>query len=410
LTWRPDEGGSLDLTVFHDFERFITNNTGSPDGVDPNEEEYNQNTHRTRAEDYGASLVWLQTFSGMLRSLSAGADYHGVRGRDAASIYDQSGGYIRTDLGAGDQRFLGGFVQADVYPIERLEVLASLRYQDFYSYRGVDDTPGGLGPDVPSRHDSDVDPRLSLRYQLPAGFALRAAAYRAFRAPTLDNLYRSASVPGYILYSDASLKPETLNGAEAGFDYVRGPIRLQATAYDSHIFGLITYRYLTADQLPPTFTQGARLTNAGGARSRGIEAELNWRLAPTLNAVLAYTYADSVVTSNPQDPASVGKQQPGIPKNRASLGVDWTMPLGIRVSPRVRYVSHTFGDTDGVYRTDPNFIADLALSAPLAQGLSGYLQIENLFDRRYIGTNDGFTAPLYGRPFTATAGLRLKLR
>jgi outer membrane receptor protein involved in Fe transport len=76
----------------------------------------------------------------------------------------------------------------------------------------------------------------------------------------------------------------------------------------------------------------------------------------------------------------------------------------------VRYVSHTFGDTDGVYRTDPNFIADLALSAPLAQGLSGYLQIENLFDRRYIGTNDGFTAPLYGRPFTATAGLRLKLR
>ena len=47
---------------------------------------------------------------------------------------------------------------------------------------------------------------------------------------------------------------------------------------------------------------------------------------------------------------------------------------------------------------------------PVRRGVEAFVQIENLFDRRYIGTNDGFSAPLYGRPFTALAGVRLKLR
>ena len=409
LSWKPNDRDAIDLTVFHDDGRFITNNTGEPDGADPNDAEYVQNSHRTRFDDLGASLIWTRTFAGLLRSLSAGADYHGIRGRDDAAIFDETGSHIRTDTGSGRQRFLGGFMQADIRPLARLQLLFSLRYQSFHNYDGLDDTPGGLGTAVPSRHDSDVDPRLSIRYDLPAGFALRGAVYRAFRAPTLDNLYRGASVPGYILYGNASLKPETLEGAEAGFDIDRGPLRFQATAYASRISDVLTYRYLSADALPAGFDVGARLINAARARSRGVEAELTWRPAPVLAATLAYTYADSVVTRNPDDPASVGVQQSGIPKHRVSAGLDWTGPYGIKVSPHVRYLSRTDGDTDGLYRTDAHFIADLAASVPVTHGLEAFVQIENLFDRRYIGTNDGFTAPLYGKPLTAVAGFRLKL-
>ena len=409
LSWKPYTGGSLDLTVFHVDERFLTNNPGAPAGANPNDAEYVQNSHLTRADDTGGSLVWTQTFGGRLRSISAGVDANLISGRDDARIFDETGAYQRTDTGSGDQRFLGGFVQADLRPVERLQVLVSLRYQDFQNSNGRDDTPGGLGAHVPSRHDSDVDPRLSVRYQLPAGFALRGAYYRAFRAPTLDNLYRAASVPGYILYGNASLAPETLEGGEIGFDYDRGPIRFQATAYTSDISGFLTYRYLPTDELPPGFNIGARLINAGGARSRGVEAELDWRLSPTMTGTLGYTYADSIVTSNLEDPASVGVQQPGVPAHRLSAGLDWTGPYGVKVSPRLRYLSSTDGDPDAIYRTQAHFVADLAASVPLTRGLSAFVQIENLFDRRYIGTNDGFTAALYGRPITATAGLRLKL-
>lgn len=409
VNWKPYAGASVDLSGFHNDSRFTTNNTFTPDGFDATQAEFVQNTHRTRDHDEGASLIWTQAFPGVLRSVSAGVDYHGVHGRDAASIFDETGAFLRADVGAGDQRFLGAFTQFDLRPVERLQVLFSLRYQDFRNYNGVDDTPGGLGAAVPSRRDSDVDPRLSIRYALPYGFALRGAGYRAFRAPTLDNLYRSASVPGYILNSNASLAPETLNGGEIGFDFSRGPVRFQATAYDSYISDLITYRTIPADALPTGFTQGARLINAGSARSYGAEAELDWRLTPTLEGTLAYTFADSVVTSNPDDAASVGVQQSGIPRNRVSAGMDWTVLRGVKISPRLQYVARTNGDPDGAYHTDPHLIVDVAMIVPLSRRLEGFVQVENLLDRRYIGTNDGFTAALYGKPLTAVVGLRLKL-
>lgn len=408
LSWKPGERSSIDLTLFHDDERFRTDNPGTPDGAGATDAEFVQNSHVTRARDWGASLIWTQAFTGLLRAVSAGTDFHGIQGRDDARIYDATGAYLRTDTGSGKQRFLGGFVQADLRPTAQLQFLISLRYQDFYSYHGRDDSPGGLGR-VAGRHDNAVDPRLSVRYQLPAGLALRGAYYRAFRAPTLDNLYRAASVPGYILYGNAALKPETLEGGELGFDIVRGPVRLQVTAYTSHIRDFLTYRYLATDELPAGFDVGARLINAGSARSRGVEAELNWHPTPKLDATLGYTYADSIVLRNPEDPASVGVQQSGIPRHRISAALDWTGPFGIKVSPRVRYLSRTNGDADALYRTDAHFVADLAASAALAKGLQVFLQIENLFDTRYVGTNDGFTAPLYGKPFTAMGGLRIAL-
>lgn len=408
LRWTPHAGAALDLTVFHNDEHFVTNNPGAPAGANPNDVEFVQNSHRTRATDWGASLLWTQSFSGVVRAVSAGADYHGIRGSDHARIFDETGAMVRIDTGSGNQRFLGGFAQVEVRPVDRLQLLLSVRYQDFYSFHGLDDTPGGLGR-VASRHDSDVDPRLSVRYALPAGFALRGAVYRAFRAPTLDNLYRGASVPGYILYANAALKPETLEGAEAGFDMDRGALRVQVTAYASRISDFLTYRYLDPAMLPPGFDIGARLINAGRARSRGVEAELTWRPSASLAGTIAYTYADSIVTRNPEDPASVGVQQPGVPRHRASASLDWTGPRGIRVSPRVRYLARTNGDPDAIYRTDAHFIADLGASMAVRRDLEVFGQIENLFDHRYIGTNDGFTAALYGKPFTAMAGVRVKL-
>ncbi len=376
LNWKPRDRDALDLNVFHDDERFTTNNTGAPDGADPNQVEYIQNIHRTLVSDTGASLIWTKTYTGVLRSLAVGGDYHGIRGSDAAKIYDENKAYLRTDLGSGNEQFVGAFFQTDLRPLERLQILFSLRYQNFYSYNGLDNTPGGLGSAVPTRTSDNVDPRISVRYQLPKDFALRGAFYSAFRAPTLDNLYRSASVPGYILYSNASLSPETLSGGEFGFDFNKGPVRFQATAYNSHISNLLTYRYLDPSTLPEGFQIRARLINAGSAFSRGFEAELDWRLRSNLSTVVGYTYADSVVTANTEDLASIGVQQPGIPKNRATIGVDWTAYRHIQVSPHLRYLSRTSGDPDNLYHTDPHFIADLAVSTPIRKNLDALSRLK----------------------------------
>jgi outer membrane receptor protein involved in Fe transport len=408
LTQQLGRRGTLELTLFRHDSRFTTDNVGSAEGAPPNSVTFVQNRHRTPVKDFGASLVWSQRFGGWLKELSAGIDYHTINGRDVADIFDETGAQIRTDLGGGKQRFAGGFVQASLRPTDAIELLASVRYQDFYNHAGFDFTPGGPGP-VPSRHDTDIDPRLSVRYAISDSVAVRAAAYRAFRAPTLDNLYRAFSIPGGIFLGNPNLAPETLEGAELGFDVVRPGLRIQVTGFANRLKNALTFSPLSEAELPAGFFFGSRIVNAARARSRGVEAEANWKLGQGLNGYLTYSFVDSEVTENAFDPASIGKQQPGIPRHKVTAGLTWSGPHGLKITPQMRYLPRSNGDSDGLLKVDAHLIVDLAVSMPVTDRLEAFAQVENLFDEDYIADNSGFSPPLRGTPLTAFAGVRLKL-
>lgn len=402
-------GATLTATAFHTDGLFQTDNAGTPDGFASNAAEYIQNRHFSRVHDTGVSLVWSQPIEGVLRSYSIGADYHGISGEDDADIFSETGTRLRTDIGRGKQRFLGGFMQASIHPVEAFEILASVRYQTFLNYQAYDGNPGGLLGNIPSQRTTSVDPRVSLRYAVAPHFALRAAGYSAFRAPTMDNLYRTVSVPQGIFYSDASLKPETLNGGEVGFDYVRPGFRGQVTLYTNTIKNLLTYRNLADSELPPGFAFGSRNINAGAARSRGIEAEASWTLNPNWSLSAGYTYADSIITENVLDPASVGLQQMGIPKHKLTGSVTWTSPHGLTITPQLRWFSKSYGDNDHTLPVDSHVVVDLSASYPLADRFNAFAQVQNLFDNRYVADNNGFEPRRLSTPLTATFGVRVKL-
>jgi outer membrane receptor protein involved in Fe transport len=398
--------GALTATVFHDQSRFRTDNTDMPSNAASGQAEYVQNRHITPVHDTGASLVWSKAFrSGWVRRATAGVDYHDIAGTDVADIFAETGEQVRTDIGSGRQRFLGGFGEVSLRPMEPLEVLASVRYQRFKNYDAFDGSPGGLGH-VPDDTTSSVDPRVSARWSVTSDFALRAAAYNAFRAPTLDNLYRAFATTSGIFFGNPALRPESLSGAEAGFDVNHGGLRVQVTAFDNRIKDLITFAPLPDDQLPAGFFFGTRNINAGRAHSRGVEAEADWAISPAWSATLGYTYADSVVTQSDFDPASVGKQQGGVPRHRFSASVTYAAPAGWRITPRLRWVSKSWGDNDNTFPVDEHVVADLAASYPIARKLEGFVQVENLFDSRYISDNSGFELPRLGTPFSAFVGLR----
>jgi outer membrane receptor protein involved in Fe transport len=405
---RSAAGSELALTVFGSHSHFTTQNTGGFDGVPENAAEFVQNVHRTPVEDAGASLVWSRSFdSHWLRGYSLGADFHRVAGKDVAAIFDDSATLLRTDVGRGKQRFAGAFAQATFRPADALEILASVRYQTFLNFAAFDGTPGGLGA-APDSSDTSVDPRISLRYALTTVIALRAAYYTAFRAPTLDNLYRAFSVPFGIFYANPALVPETLRGGEIGFDVRTERLTLQATAYHNTIEDLITARDLGAAELPPGFAFGSRNINAGKARSRGLELEAHWRMGAGLGAELAYTYADSQITANELDRGSVGRQIGGVPRNRASVGISYDSPKGWRVTPQLRWLESSFGDNDHTLPVDAQRIVSVTASYPFTARLEGFVEIDNLFDERYVADNSGFNPPLLGTPLTAFIGVRAR--
>ncbi|MGH8208892.1 MAG: TonB-dependent receptor [Steroidobacteraceae bacterium] len=414
------DAGSLTGTVFHSDSTFVTDNPIVTDSTLPlaSQTEHIDNIHTTPFHNTGGSLVGSQNFRGLLRNLTAGVDVNDVKGSDSAAIFDATGvNQIRTDVGRGEQLFAGAFIQTSLLPAPRLEFLASGRIQYFEVLNGFDGNPGGAGNE-PNQSTTKFDPRISVRYGFDNGFALRGAYYQAFRAPTLDNLYRGFASDGGIFYPNSRLKPETLQGGEVGVDFVADGLRTQVTVYRTEVSNLITSASLANSELPPGFFFGSRLVNAATAQAQGVEAEVNWKIGGGFSTTLGYTWADSVYKSNPTDPLSVGQQLTDVPRNTASAALTYQNSQGWRVSTDALWVSatswanadHTNPGFPYQAAADPHFVMDVAATYPVRESLEIYLQVQNLLDRHYIVNPGPFNPPEYGTPFLAFVGVRVTLK
>jgi outer membrane receptor protein involved in Fe transport len=420
LTKTFGESTSLTATFFHDDDWFITDNPHLVTFTT----EYNSNVHTTTAVDNGASVVLTHSMDGWLRTISIGADYHQLTGRDVANYYLPSDALaVPTITGGGDQLFLAGFGQVRVVPVDALELNASLRYQYYLSSHGIDTFPPGFGA-VADTADYRFTPRVDARYRFDEGFAVRGAYYQSFRAPTLDQLYRTyADTTAGIYEGDPSLKPETLEGEEIGVDYTLPGLRSQFTLYNSTISDLVTQRNLVPAEYPgiPGVNCGydpatfvyltcTRNINAGSAVARGFEAEVVWEIADGFSSRWTYTYADSHYTADPVDPTAVGNRLEGVPMHNASAGITYDDAAGWQASAILRYISKSYGDAhpaDGLIQ-NAHFVVDVSASYPLTDDLQAFVGIQNLFDDRYIAS-DGGGAPILGTPLRVMSGLRLKV-
>ena len=70
-------------------------------------------------------------------------------------------------------------------------------------------------------------------------FRFRASGYRSFRAPTLNELYRSFRVGNALTQANAGLVPEELVGVETGVDWIGENDRLSLTLFRNDLSDLI---------------------------------------------------------------------------------------------------------------------------------------------------------------------------
>jgi outer membrane receptor protein involved in Fe transport len=410
---------SLVVTFFHNDNNFITNNPHLLTFTT----EYDSNVHTTTASDNGASLVFTQALDGPLRTVSLGGDMHQISGKDVADYYVPSGQLAAPVItGGGTQLFAAGFAQVQINPIDALEILASLRYQFYRSSNGVDTFPPGFG-EIPNTERYRFTPRVDARYTFDDAFALRGGYYQSFRAPTLDQLYRTyADTTAGIYEGNPFLLPETLEGEEIGLDFNRPGLRSQFTLYTSEISNLITQRNLAPAEFPDilgvtcgfdsvtfTYLTCTRNINSAAAVARGFETEIDWDVGAGFSTELTYTYADSHYTANPVDPTAVGERLEGVPLHNAGANLTYSAPSGWQATTILRYISKSYGDAhpeDGLIQ-QAHFVVDVSGSYPLTRNVQGYVQVQNLFNRHYIANNGG-GPPILGTPFEVMVGLRAR--
>lgn len=413
-------GGLLKLTAFYGDDRFGTNNST----YFPNQTDLAATTdtlneiHQLRTQDSGGSLIWSQQGSSLLRNYMVGVDVHYIAGGDHTSHFiapDFSPAYFTTQ-GGGVQLFTAGFVQATLTPVRNLELVASGRLQYLQDTGGFDGSLGGLGA-VPDHEYNSLNPRVDVRYGLPAGFALRGSYYTSFRAPNLGDEFYTYAAGGFVQLPSPLLQPEHLQGSEVGVDYTRSGLRAQLTAYRSWIDNYIVIEPSSNAVYSPPNWFVVQNQNIAAVRAQGIETEIDWNISSRWSTQLAYTLADSVVQQNPLDPASVGEQIIDVPRTKVSSRFTYTAPTGWRAALQMTYVSatdwaspdHTDPGYPGAISADPHLLVNLSGSYPVSKNLEVYTHIENLFDRRYLATS--YSAPsaeAYGMPREIFAGIRYR--
>jgi outer membrane receptor protein involved in Fe transport len=219
---------------------------------------------------------------------------------------------------------------------------------------------------------------------------LRAAAYRGFRAPTLNELFREFSAGNAVTLANPALRPETLAAAESGADLTFGRLRLAFTAFHNALDGLITN--VTLASTPQLITRQRR--NAGAATVRGAEAEARFR-AGAWSAEASWLLADSRFAA--------GERLPQVARQQGALQLAWSRG-GTVVAGGVRAASLQFEDDRNLFPLAGYAVWPLSARQRLRGRLAATLAVENAFDRRFLAAWS--PTPLTGAPRLWRAGLR----
>ncbi|MFN2635467.1 MAG: TonB-dependent receptor domain-containing protein [Gemmatimonadaceae bacterium] len=348
------------------------------------------------SHDLGGSLQWMRSM-GMLQLLSVGADFRTMVGSLHEAVYDAAGTVAGMRVSGGTQRVFGAFLQGVVAPVEPLRVEASARFDSWRSFNGFRNDGTAVPPTAityPAKNNSAFAPRVGLRYKLLNSVTLRSSYYRAFRAPTLSEEYRTFFAGPNTFMGNPDLTPEYLTGYDIGMDWDPLPaVEFRATGFWNKYKDLDDFTFLSPGPTPGTTI--LQRQNVGAVRSRGGESEVAFRVLRELTLSASYNYDLARVVATK---AFVNR----VPLQRGSARLTFDSPRVATVNGIFRYEgpNHALGGA----RLAPFGVLDLDARRQLRHGTDVFAAAENLFNREYVVNRSG-TLESLGLPRTLRAGI-----
>ncbi|MGX7705725.1 TonB-dependent receptor [Methylobacterium sp. Gmos1] len=275
------------------------------------------------------------------------------------------GNNSRYDLGLA-----AAYVQDQVEISPHLQLIGGLRY-DHFDFAATD-----RGTQVTTaRIDDLVSPR--------AGFVVKPwenlsfyGSYSVSYLPSSGDQFSSLT-PGL-----AIAVPERFENREIGAKWDVSPV-LQLTAA---LYDLDRYNQRFADPNRPGYFLTTGQTNTKGAEigANGFVTDW-WQIAG------GYAFTDARIVSNFSSGSTVirtGNTVALVPFNAVTLWNKFAITPEFAVGIGVINQTHTFASSDNTVRLPSVTRFDLGLFYQVSEGVRAQVNIENLFDRRYIATAD----------------------
>jgi outer membrane receptor protein involved in Fe transport len=348
--------------------------------------------------ELGAVAHWNQPI-GAEFLIVAGADVHDVRVWDREQTFSGAG---TLSILHDHQRDSAGYAEA-MWTHHAWTATASGRIDWFQNYdahqvvwNGSAWLPAPTQP--PSTNEGIFDPRLGISRKLGAHFALSGSGFRAFRAPTPSELYRSTQVGSKLTLPNSALLSERATGWEFGVasEWRWGIVR---TSY----FDTQVNRPIVAVTLDPSSPLLLKRQNLGQIESRGLS--LDFEVAPRRWLALdgGYQYAHAVVSRGPDD---LGNWIPEVARNMGTLNLRAFKPRLGTLSLQSRISGRQYDDDANLFPLHGYFRLDAYASHDFGSHLQLFASGENLFDREIEASKTPSTTLATGR--LARAGLQVQ--
>lgn len=406
LDWQQQSAGAFAFRVYGGTQ--VYDQTFSAVSLDRSVETLTR-LQRSPSQFKGLSAQWTRSF-GSHQTLVSGLDAQEVRGASDEIVFVASRPTSLADAG-GRQRNLGLFIEDLINVNARLLFRVGVRadrwrnVDAFQSTRPL--TQNGLSSVIifPDRTETAFSPQASALYRLTDSLSINASVYRAFRAPTLNELYRSFRVGDVLTLSNENLLAERLTGGEAGGQFASLNRRLSAHATFFWTEVVRPVANVTLRVAPGLITRQRQ--NLGRTRARGLELETDAQISNTWTVSGGYLFVDATVLEFPASTGLVGKLLPQVARHNFTFQARYTNASIFTVAFQGRASSSQFDDDQNLLSLDPYFTLDAFLSRSINRNLEAFVAAENIFNTRYtVGRTPIRTI---GPPLLVRFGIRLQL-
>jgi outer membrane receptor protein involved in Fe transport len=340
---------------------------------------------RVPAQDGGYSAQWTRAW-GARQTWVAGVEGMDIAG--ATNSLNYSSGLVKTAIGIGGRQDINGVYLEDLIRLTpRWIITINGRFDDWQNFDALSTTRplATTGPisvtNFPERSANAFSPHVSVLRQLTPSTSIYASVYRAFRAPTLNELYRPYRVGNEETLANDNLGAEHLTGGETGAAYagVHGRLQIHGTLFWTEVTDPIANVTLA---VTPTLITEQR-ENLGSTRSRGVELDTDFQLTPGLIVSGGYQFVDATVLSFPADTTLQGLWVPEVPRNVFTVQARYARSSLLTVGIQGRYTGLQYNDDLNEFPLSPAFELNAFVSHPFKHRAEIYGEIENMTDDRF---------------------------
>lgn len=371
------------------------------------------------AQGIGGSALWTKNV-GKRQTLVAGYDQHMELGHSNEQIFSATtGANLRDTATGGHQRTIGLFGEDIIQLAPGWTLQVSTRFDDWRNYDAFLFTepfiPAGPPTTVnyTNRSYTAFNPRASIVNAINSHVSWSASIYRAFRAPTLNELYRSFRQANNLTVANPNLRAERLTGGEAGVAVKALDARLEfrGTVFINEIINPISSVNCqvvprpTICPAPTANTNTFVRSNLGRTFAPGFELAWLARITDRFQLSGGYQFVDATVISAPGQPSLVNSWVAQVPHNEFTFQGRYTNPSLISFTVEGRFVGMQF-DTNQL-PMGSFFVLDAMVSRNLSHGVEVFSSVENLFNEEYVSTAATSLSPEQrGLPIAGRVGVR----